>query len=112
MMDAKQQKGPHAPEFVLASMRAMGKGTMSSRVADIAKIFYESAGIAVPDRNFPSKTTQRRWRYGMHYICMAQVGEVLTRSLRNGDIKMAITSDGTPVRTLHTITCYICTTNL
>ena len=97
MMDPKRPKGEYDPEFVFACIRAMGKGSMASRVDDFAKIFYESVGISLPERNLPDETTQRRWRYGMHYICMVQVGEVLTRAVRNGDIKMALTSDGTPV---------------
>lgn len=100
MMDHNRPKGPHAPEFVFASMRAMGQGAMASRVDDFAKIFYESVGISLPERNLPNQKTQRQWRYGMHYICMVQVGEVLTRAVRNGDTKMAITSDGTPVITV------------
>ena len=99
MMDPKRPKGPHELEFVLASMRAMGAGAMASRVNNLAQIFYESAGVTIPKQNLPNQTTQRRWRYGMHYICMVQVGEVLTRAIRNGDVKMAITSDGSPVRT-------------
>lgn len=102
MMDPTQPKGTrHAPEFILASMRAMGRGAMSSRVNDLAKIFYESVGIVIPKQNLPDQTTQRRWRYGMQYICMVQVGEVLTRAVRNGDTKMVITSDGTPVDGFH-----------
>ena len=101
MMDPKRPKGsPHAPEFILASMQAMGRGVMSSRVNDIAKIFWQSTNIVIPEGNFPDETTLRRWRYGMHYICMVQVGEVLTRAVRNGDTKMTITSDGTPVSLL------------
>ena len=97
MMDPNRPKGTHAPEFILTCMRAMGNGSMASRVNNSVKIFYESTGIVIPDRNFPDQVTQRRWRYGMHYICMVQVGEVLTRAIRNGDKKMAITSDGSPV---------------
>ena len=98
-MDPNRPKGPYAPEFVFPCMRVMGNGAMGSRVDDFAKIFYESVGISLPERNLPDETTQRRWRYGMHYVCMVQVGEVLTRAIRNGDIKMALTSDGTPVIT-------------
>ena len=97
MMDPKRPKGPHAPEFVYSSMRSMGQGTMASRVNNQAKIFYKSTGIVIPERNFPDQKTQRSWRYGMHYVCMVQVGEVLTRAVRNGDKKMALTSDGSPV---------------
>ena len=101
MMDPKRPKGSrHAPEFILASMEAMGRGVMSSRVNDIANIFLSRANIVIPKANFPDETTQRRWRYGMHYICMVQVGEMLTRAVRNGDTKMVLTSDGTPVRLL------------
>lgn len=98
MMDPKQpKKRKHTPEFVFSSMRAMGKGSMASRVNNFAKIFYESAGITVSEQNLPSQTTYRRWRYGMHYICMVQVGEILTRAIRNGDTQLIITCDGTPV---------------
>ena len=100
-MDPKRPKGSrHAPEFILTSMQAMGRGIMSSRVNDIAKIFWQSTNIVIPECNFPDETTQRKWRYGMHYICMVQVGELLTRAVRNGDTKMVITSDGTSVRLL------------
>ena len=77
---------------------------MSSRVNDFANIFYKSAGIKIPKQNLPDETTQRRWRYGMHYICMVQVGEMLTRAIRNGDTKLVLTSDGTPVILIHN--CY------
>ena len=108
-MDPSRPKGPHAPEFVLASMRAMGQGTMASRVGNLANIFYDSIGISLPKKNLPSEKTQRNWRYGMHYICMVQVGEVLTRAVRNGDTKLIITSDGSPVNTYHTYESMSCT---